>query len=143
MPTKVRAFVHEGKWHDIEVEDDVTAYVEYENGATGTFITATADAPRTNRFEFDFEGGQLVCVNRKQLFMTTLDTPIPPIREGVQKRLWSPMCHNRGGGNGRSEPAVRGDSECLCRQHPYGCSVGIQRQDINGLTLAHAMHLSL
>ncbi|MBO4885650.1 MAG: Gfo/Idh/MocA family oxidoreductase, partial [Clostridia bacterium] len=39
MPTKVRAFCHEGAWHDIEVEDDVTAYVEYENGATGVFVT--------------------------------------------------------------------------------------------------------
>ncbi|MBQ3231710.1 MAG: TIM barrel protein, partial [Clostridia bacterium] len=37
MPKKVRAFTHNGKWHDIEVEDDVTAYVEYENGATGVF----------------------------------------------------------------------------------------------------------
>ena len=36
MPVRVRAFVHNGKWHDIEVEDDVTAYMEFENGATGT-----------------------------------------------------------------------------------------------------------
>lgn len=47
MPVKVRAFCHEGKWHDIEVEDDVTAYMEFENGATGVFVTTTADAPGT------------------------------------------------------------------------------------------------
>ena len=45
MPCKVDAHLHFGKWHDIEVEDDVTAYVEYPNGATGTFITTTGDAP--------------------------------------------------------------------------------------------------
>ena len=48
MPSKVRAFCHNGKWHDIEVEDDVTAYLEFPNGATGVFVTTTADAPGTN-----------------------------------------------------------------------------------------------
>jgi predicted dehydrogenase len=51
MPVKVQAHLHFGKWHHIEVEDDVTAYVEYANGATGVFITSTADAPGDNRFE--------------------------------------------------------------------------------------------
>lgn len=51
MPAKMRAFCHFGKWHDIEVEDDVTAYMEFENGATGAFVTCTADTPGTNRFE--------------------------------------------------------------------------------------------
>lgn len=41
MPKRVRAFCQFGKYRDIEVEDDVTAYVEYENGATGLFITTT------------------------------------------------------------------------------------------------------
>ena len=27
LPVKVHSFIHEGKWHDIEVEDDVTAYL--------------------------------------------------------------------------------------------------------------------
>jgi len=63
MPKKVTAFCHEGKWHDIEVEDDVTAYVEYENGATGVFVTSTADCPGTNRFEIMFDKGKLVCEN--------------------------------------------------------------------------------
>lgn len=51
MPVKIHAFCHEGKWHDIEVEDDVTAYMEFENGATGVFVTTTGDAPGTNRLE--------------------------------------------------------------------------------------------
>ncbi|MCL2400451.1 MAG: Gfo/Idh/MocA family oxidoreductase, partial [Defluviitaleaceae bacterium] len=60
MPSKVTAFCHEGKWHDIEVEDDVTAYVEYPNGATGVFVTGTGDAPGTNRFEITGNNGKLV-----------------------------------------------------------------------------------
>jgi predicted dehydrogenase len=45
MPTKVRAFCRIGRYHNIEVEDDVTAYLEYASGATGIFITSTAKPP--------------------------------------------------------------------------------------------------
>lgn len=65
MPSRVRAFCHVGKWHDIEVEDDVSAYWEYPNGATGVFVTSTGDAPGTNRFEVDLEKGKLVCEDDK------------------------------------------------------------------------------
>ncbi len=60
LPVKVYTKMHFGKWHDIEVEDDVTTYVEYENGATGVFITTTGDDPGTNRFEIICEKGKLV-----------------------------------------------------------------------------------
>ena len=63
MPKKVRAFCRFGQWHDIEVEDDVTAYLEYGNGATGVFVTCTADTPGTNRFEILGTKGKLVCEN--------------------------------------------------------------------------------
>ena len=63
MPVKVDAHLHYGKWHDIEVEDDVTAYVEYENGATGVFITSTGDAHGTNRFEIQMDKAKLVVEN--------------------------------------------------------------------------------
>lgn len=61
MPTKVRAFCNVGKWHDIEVEDDVTIYVEYPNKATGTFITSTGDYPGTNRLEITLDKAKIVC----------------------------------------------------------------------------------
>ena len=61
LPVKVRAFCYEAKWHDIEVEDDVTAYMEFENGATGVFVTTTGDAPGTNRLELTFEKAKIVC----------------------------------------------------------------------------------
>lgn len=68
MPVRVRAFCHESKWHDIEVEDDVTAYMEFENGSTGVFVTTTADAPGTNRLELTFEMGKIVCEHGKLTF---------------------------------------------------------------------------
>jgi len=51
MPTKVRATCHFGRYHDIEVEDDVTAVMEYEDGKSAVFITSTGEAPGTNRLE--------------------------------------------------------------------------------------------
>lgn len=68
MPNKMQAHCHFGKWHDIEVEDDVTAYMEFPNGATGVFVTSTADAPGTNRFEITGTRGRLVCENEKLIF---------------------------------------------------------------------------
>jgi predicted dehydrogenase len=69
MPVKVRAFCHIGKYHDIEVEDDVTAYVEYDNGATGVFITSTGEAPGTNRFEIIGDMGRIVIENNRMEFL--------------------------------------------------------------------------
>ncbi len=68
MPVKMQAHCHFGKWHDIEVEDDVTAYMEFPNGATGVFVTTTADAPGTNRFEITGTRGRLVCEGGKLIF---------------------------------------------------------------------------
>ena len=68
LPKKVRGFCQYGKWHDIEVEDDVTAYFEYENGATGIFITTTGEAPGENIFEISGTKGRLVCKNDKLFF---------------------------------------------------------------------------
>ena len=68
MPKKVKAFCGFGKYRNIEVEDDVTAYVEYENGATGVFITTTGEAPGTNRFEVVGDMGKIVIEDDKLTF---------------------------------------------------------------------------
>ncbi len=73
-PSKIRSFCHFGKWHDIEVEDDVTAYLEYENGATGVFVTSTGDTPGTNRLEILGNCGKLICEDDKLTFIK-LKTP--------------------------------------------------------------------
>lgn len=69
MPKKVTAIAALGKFHDIEVEDDVTAVLEYPNGATGVFIATTGEAPGTNRLEIAAERGKLVYENQKLTFI--------------------------------------------------------------------------
>ncbi len=65
MPISVRAYCKLGNFHKIEVEDTVTAYLEYANGATGVFITTTGEAPGTNRLEVCGENGKIVAENGK------------------------------------------------------------------------------
>ncbi len=77
MPAKMRAFCNLGKFHDIEVEDEVTAYFEYPNGATGVFVTTTGEAPGTNRLEICGDMGKVVCENGKITFTRNL----VPMRE--------------------------------------------------------------
>ena len=60
MPARVRGFCQFGRFHDIEVEDNVSAYLEYPNGATGTFVSSTGEAPGTNRFEIVGTRGKVV-----------------------------------------------------------------------------------
>lgn len=60
MPARVRGFCSFGRYHDIEVEDDVTAYFEHPDGSKGVFITSTGEAPGTNRLEVTAENGRLV-----------------------------------------------------------------------------------
>jgi predicted dehydrogenase len=69
MPARIRAFCRLGRYHDIEVEDDVTAYWEYPNGATAVFIASTGEAPGTNRLEVAGENGRLVYENDALTFL--------------------------------------------------------------------------
>ena len=68
LPSSVRGFCKYGRWHDIEVEDEVTAYFEYKNGATGVFITTTGEAPGTNRLEISGTKGKLLSEGNKLLY---------------------------------------------------------------------------
>ena len=63
MPSKVRSHVGIGRWHDIEVEDDVTCHMEFANGASGAFITSSGGTPGSNRFEIAGTKGRLILEN--------------------------------------------------------------------------------
>ncbi len=60
MPARVRGFCQLGRFHEIEVEDNVTVYLEWPNGATGVFISSTGELPGTNRFEICGTRGKIV-----------------------------------------------------------------------------------
>ena len=68
MPARVTAHCYFGKYHDIEVEDEVTALLEYADGCTGVFITSTGEAPGTNRLEMTGERGKAVLENDRLVF---------------------------------------------------------------------------
>ena len=68
MPARVRGFCQLGRFHNIEVEDNVTVHLEWPDGATGVFISSTGEAPGTNRFEIAGTRGRLVLENNKLAF---------------------------------------------------------------------------
>ena len=142
MPVKVRAFCHEGKWHDIEVEDDVTAYMEFENGATGVFVTTTADAPGTNRLELTFEMGKIVC-EEGRLFFDKLSTNVSDFckteKEGFKKPEYSRIEIETDGQNEQHIGALKAFAGHILRGTPL---VAEGTEGIRGLTLSNAMHLS-
>ncbi len=142
LPVKVQAKLHEGKWHNIEVEDDVTAYLEFENGATGVFVTTTGDAPGTNRLEITGTKGKLVC-DYSGLTFTKLS---------VDEREWCATCQE--GFKAPPSETIRVETDGQNEQHPEVLNkfaahilrgeamVADGREGIRGLMLSNAMHLS-
>ncbi len=68
MPDRVYAKASFGKYYNIEVEDDVMAYFEYNNGTTGAYITSTGETPGTNRLEIACDMGKIVVENDEITF---------------------------------------------------------------------------
>jgi len=87
MPQRIRGFCRLGRYHDIEVEDDVTAYMEYENGMTGTFITSTGEFPGTNRLEIAAERGRLIADNDSTLHFIRNEEPISQFSKNTTE-IW-------------------------------------------------------
>ena len=142
LPVRVRAFTHEGKWHHIEVEDDVTAYLEFENGATGVFIASTGDAPGVNRLEILGTRGRILIENEQILFE----------RNSADEREWcftdkrpfgTPETEEirlvSDGGNGQHAEVLNAFAGHILRGEPL---IADGREGIRGLTLSNAMHLS-
>ncbi len=81
MPKRVRGFAPLGKYHNIEVEDEVTAYFEHDNGMVGHFITSTGESPGTNRLEIVGEHGKLVYEYGKLTFFRNANSMLEQIQE--------------------------------------------------------------
>ncbi len=142
MPKTIDVKMHFGKWHDIEVEDDVTAYVEYENGATGTFITTTGDAPGTNRLEIVCDGGTII-TDGGSIQLIKLDTPESEFSKTNTTAFACPKKHRveveTDGQNLQHSGVVNAFAGAILRNEPM---VADGREGINGLTISNAMHLS-
>lgn len=142
MPSKVRGFCHEGKWHNIEVEDDVTAYFEYPNGATGVFITSTGDAPGTNRLEITGEFGKLVCEDGKITFYKlkeNLAAHCAECKAGFDKPEWEVIEVETDGENEEHVGIMKVFADCILEKKPL---VADGKEGIRGLSISNAIHLS-
>ncbi len=142
MPVRVDAKMHFGLWRDIEVEDDVSAYVEYGNGATGVFITTTGDALGTNRFEVQLDGAKLVAENdqlrvweyepwESEFNRTNQEKWSRPAAKEIEVELTGTNNQHIGVLNAFADAILDG-----------GQLIAHGSEGINGLTLSNAMHLS-
>ncbi|MBI3947359.1 MAG: Gfo/Idh/MocA family oxidoreductase [Armatimonadetes bacterium] len=141
MPKRVRAFCYFGKYHDIEVEDDVTAYVEYPNGATGLFITTTGEAPGTNRLEISGDRGKVLLEGGKIKLWRT-EVSVEEFTRGYTGGMGGPKVEASDvpGGSG---PHHKGITQNWVEAIAHGTPLLAPGQEgINGVQLANAMLLS-
>ncbi len=142
LPVRVRAFCHEAKWHDIEVEDDVTAYMEFKNGATGVFVTTTGDAPGTNRLELTFDTGRVICEDGKLIYDKLSENEREFCRtspNGFAKPEITHLEIETDGLNEQHTGVFKAFVDCILHG---GKLVADGREGINGLMLSNAMYLS-
>ncbi|MFD1432148.1 Gfo/Idh/MocA family protein [Lacticaseibacillus yichunensis] len=142
MPSEIQAFAQNGHWHDIEVEDDVTAYLKYPNGATGVFVTSTGDYPGTNRFEVTMERGKIVC-DGGRLTLFRLDENIRDVCQHSEQAFARPVVHaelvETDGSNPQHVGILRNFGQHLLTGAPL---IARGEEGINGLTVSNMIHLS-
>lgn len=142
MPKKLQGHLHYGKWHNIEVEDDVTAYVEYENGATGVFITTTGDAYGTNRFEIQLDRAKIVAEN-DELKVYEFDMTEQEFSKVNTEPFGYVGVHQAeielSGENPQHIGVINAWGGAILRGEPL---VAEGKEGIRGLMLSNAMHLS-
>ncbi|MDR3264093.1 MAG: Gfo/Idh/MocA family oxidoreductase [Clostridiales bacterium] len=154
MPERVRGFTHAGVRRRINVENDVTFYTEYANGASGVFVTSTHDYPGTNRLEISGDGGRLVIeqhlLSEKLTFNklgvsetefnlnNTKFMPLIPSKT-IRKRTGTLTNAVRLGIVGQHANIIRNFSRAILFKEPL---VAPGADGIRGLMLSNAVHLS-
>lgn len=142
LPKKVDAHVHLGKWHDIEVEDDVTAYFEFENGATGLFVTSTGDMPGSNRFEITLDKGKLV-VEDDKLYKWELDVAEPEFTKVNTEPFGQPKVTFSEVETDGENPQHVGVFNAFAANILHGTPlIADGTEGIRGVQLSNAMHMS-
>ena len=142
MPVSIYAKMHFGKWHDIEVEDDVTAYMEFENGATGVFVTSTGDARGTNRLEIQLDKAKLVVEGGKLLLeeFAMSDKEFNRVNTSPYGKIDYTATEVETDGEHPKHPGVLNAwAKAILGE---GQLVAHGSEGIHGLMLANAMHLS-
>ena len=154
VPQTVYAKVAYGFRRDIAVEDEVTVVVDYGEGATGVFVTATHDLVGTDRFEILGDSGKIVVENSLTATVTRLKKPERELSEAMDaddvKRLFT----------GQLDMADYYSAEVIEFESQWGTQhagvlenfaanildgtplIAPGSDGINGVRLANAVHLS-
>ena len=149
MPSRVTALASLGKFHHIEVEDDITALLEFPNGATGTFITSTGQTPGINRLEIVGDRGTLISDGHRGEGFTFLraERPVSEFTQTTPDRFGNvPVTEI----TLKSPKAPHGEHESITRNFIQTVAGGGTQSDliapgiemIHGLELGNAMLLS-
>lgn len=142
MPSRLMAHMSFGKYYNIEVEDDVTAFMEYDNGTTGVYITSTGESPGTNRLEVACDMGRVIAENDRLFFD----------RNEISEREFNKISNKVFGGNpywksefpfgssGTYHIGILNDFANVLKNGGELLASGYE--GINGLTISNAMHYS-
>jgi predicted dehydrogenase len=143
MPSKVHAMVGLGKHHDIEVEDDVVAMLEFDNGAVGTFITSTGEAPGINRLEIVGDNGTLIAGDGGFRFIQN-NTPVREFCRNSPERFATPerttYTIDPGGNNPEHRGITQNFVDVILGREEKLIAEGVE--GIHGLELGNAMLMS-
>jgi predicted dehydrogenase len=142
IPVKVRGFCGLGKRHDIEVEDEVTAYMEFKNGATGVFITSTGEAPGTNRLEIVGEHGRVVVEDGEVCFTRNEKSAIAFCKDAAGPfdipDTWNIAIPAEGEG-GQHREVMQNFTDAILDRTPL---IAPAKEGINSVELANAILMS-
>ena len=149
MPSSVRAHTEVGKNRNINVENDVTAFMEYANGATGVFITSTHDFPGTNRLEIDGDKGKLVIEGGKLTFteLAVGETEFNAVNKKFMPRIPSKKIKKHIGLLGQAKMFLFEQHTGIINNFVSNILfktplIAPGEEGIRGLTISNAIHLS-
>ena len=143
MPERVTASAALGKYHNIEVEDEVSACLEYQNGMIAHFITSTAKSPGSNRLEIVGEGGKLVVEDgrltfwrNRQSMLEQIRTSSDPFEPVENRKIDVPFTHH---GKWGHDLMIENFANAILHGEPL---IAPAEEGINQLHLSNAMMLS-
>jgi len=143
MPAAVRAVCALGKYHPIEVEDEVHAILQYADGATGVFITTSGEAPGLNRLEVAGDNGLLVLDGESLVFRKN-ETPTPEFSRAcptgyARPEVWEAAIPLPGGRGPQHEGVLRNFVAAILHGEPL---LAPGSEGIHSLELTNAILLS-
>lgn len=144
MPSKISAHCYYGKWHDIEVEDDVTIFAEYDNGMTATYVTTTGDSPGTNRLEITGTLGKIVIEDNTMKYWQNQTSDLDIIKNTVtsfgRPETWKVEVPIGGRDPGQEHNNILRNFTAAVLDGAELIAPGIE--GINGLNISNAAHMS-